>query len=188
MAGESAPYDYRNHYNTEREAEEEEEEREELKTRVNDLKNRIELRRMLSEYVSGALKPPIFYKDGIAAPEDFTQNDEVDTIEGIFDEQLPQPQNKRLVLPSQDNVVYANNYEEFPLKSLFREHQRPTVIEEDVEEYDPFDSRNNEPTVFHQRIFKENQPKVQSAVYTEGGLVYGPSATSTQHHKHRKSE
>ncbi|XP_031636575.1 uncharacterized protein LOC116349327 [Contarinia nasturtii] len=178
-----APYDYRNHYNTESDGKEE---REELRTRMVDLKNRIELRRMLSEYMSGALKPPIFYKDGIAAPDDFVQNDEVDAIESIFDER--QPQNKRLVLPSQDNTVYANNddtYEDFPLKSLFREHQRPNDIEENVREFEAFDHRTNDPTEYHRRLFKESRPKEQSAVYTEGGLVYGPSThiTSTHHRK-----
>lgn len=175
-----APYDYRNHY----EAQNDEEN---LQTRMNDLKNRIELRRMLSEYMSGSLKPPIFYKDGIAAPEDFDQDDEVEAIESMFKEQ--QPQIKRFHIPSHNNEVYqsideADNFDTFPLKSNFRENQRFTV--EDIEE--EFDPRNNDPNEYHRRLLKANRPKEQSAVYAEGGLVYGPSTygTSAQHQK-RKS-
>lgn len=191
IEGQNAPYDYRNHYDTQKQlAEEAEEEEEELRTRVNDLKNRIELRRMLSEYSTGSLKPPIFYKDGIAAPEDLGQNDEVEAVESIFEDQPPQ--NKRLVLSSQHNDVHhgideTEDFDEFPLKSLFREHQRPKYIVEDIGD-DAFDERNNDPNEYHRRLFKINRPKAeQSAVYTEGGLVYGPSAhaTLTQHRKRK---
>lgn len=140
---------------------------------------------MLSAYSAGSLKPPIFYKDGIAAPDDLGQNDEVEAIESIFEEQPPQ--NKRIFLPSQhDDFQHENDeidgYNDFPLKSLFREHQRPKYIVEDIGD-DAFDERNNDPNEYHRRLFKANRPKVeQSAVYTEGGLVYGPNthATSTQ--------
>lgn len=154
-------------------------------------KNRIELRRMLSAYSSGSLKPPIFYKDGIAAPQDenLGQNDEVEAIEEIFEEQPPQ--NKRLVLSSQHNNVHhsiddADDYNEFPLKSLFREHQHPKYIIENIG--DEFDMRNNDPNEYYRRLFKVNRPKEdQSAVYTEGGLVYGPTThvTSSQHRKRK---
>lgn len=160
---------------------------------MDDMKNRIELKRMLSEYMSGSLKPPIFYKDGIAAADDLRQNDEIDAIESIFEEQ--QPQSKRLVLPSQHNEIHqtideTENYDEFPLKSNFREHQRPVNIFEDVEDQGEFDSRVNDPRIndpneFHRRLFQTNRQKQQSPVYTEGGLVYGPSThvTGSQHRK-----
>lgn len=150
---------------------------------------------MLSAYSSGSLKPPIFYKDGIAAPEDESlgQNDEVEAIEEIFEEQPPQ--NKRLVLSSQHNDVHQHHnidetedYNEFPLKSLFREHQHPKYIIENIGD-DEFDQRNNEPNEYHRRLFKVNRPKDdQSAVYTEGGLVYGPTThvTSSQHRKRKQ--
>lgn len=154
---------------------------------MDDLKNRIELRRMLSEYMSGSLKPPIFYKDGIAAPDDvITQNDEVDAIESLFEP--PQPQAKRIVLPSRNNEIQqlSEDYENFPLTSLFREHQRENI--EDLAELDEFDPRNNDPNEYHYRkMLKSNRPKEQSAVYTEGGLVYGPSMhTSSSQHRKRK--
>lgn len=166
------------------------EKQEELRTRVNDLKNRIELRRMPSEYSTGALKPPIFYKDGIAAPENLGQNDEIEAVETFLEEEPPQ-QNKRIVLSSQHNGVHhgideTEDYNEFPLKSLFREHQRPKYIVEDIGD-DEFDYRNNDPNEYHRRLFKVNRPRIDesSGVYTEGGLVYGPSehVTSTQHRK-----
>lgn len=173
----NAPYDYRNHYETQNEENE-------LKTRMDDLKNRIELRRMLSEYMSGSLKPPIFYKDGIAAPEDFGRDGEVEAIESIFEDQ--EPQTKRLVLPSQSNDVYQaldENESALPF-SNFRENQR--YIVEDIDE--EFDPRNNDPNEYYRRLFKVNRPKEQSAVYTEGGLVYGPSThgTSAQHQKRER--
>lgn len=182
----SAPYDYRNHYVTQNEENE-------LKTRVDDLKNRIELRRMLSEYLSGSLKPPIFYKDGIAAPDDNDepQNDDVDAIESLFNEQ--QPQAKRIVLPSQNNDIYplSEDYENFPLKSLFREHQRQNIEDfAELDDLDEFDPRNNDPNEYHHRkMFKATRPKEQSAVYTEGGLVYGPSThvSSSQHRKRKQT-
>lgn len=178
----SAPYDYRNHYEGQKEEDE-------LKTRMNDLKNRIELRRMLSEYMSGSLKPPIFYKDGIAAADDITQNDEVDAIESLFEP--PQPQAKRIVLPSRNNEIQqlSEDYENFPLTSLFREHQRENIEDlAELGELDEFDPRNNDPNEYHYRkMLKSNRPKEQSAVYTEGGLVYGPSThgSSSQHRKRK---
>ncbi|XP_055304696.1 uncharacterized protein LOC129569644 [Sitodiplosis mosellana] len=178
-----APYDHRNHYETQ-------EEEKELKTRMDDLKNRIELRRMLSEYMSGSLKPPIFYKDGIAAPDDVAQNDDVDVIESLFED--PQPQAKRIVLPSQNNDIYplSEDYDNFPLTSLFREHQRENIEDlAELGELEEFDPRNNDPNEYHHRkILETNRPKEQSAVYTEGGLVYGPSThgSSSQHRKHNQ--
>lgn len=181
----SAPYDYRNHYETQNDEEE-------LRTRMDDFRNRIELRRMLSEYMSGSLKPPIFYKDGIADPDDFDQNDGVEAIDSLFDGPQPQPQAKRIVLPSQNNDVYplSEDYENYPLKSLFREHERENIEDlAGLDELNEFDPRNNDPNEYHYRkAFKENRPKEQSAVYTEGGLVYGPSThvSSSQHRKRKQ--
>lgn len=191
----NAPNDYRQHYEVEKQLKNDEEA---LRTRVNDLKNRIELRRMLSEYESGVLKPPIFYRDGIAEPEEVDQpkgndrnSDNVETDLDTFLEELPS-HDKRLVLSSQKNDFIPDivdeidtNYNEYPLKSLFREHQRPKYIIENIGN-DEFDNRNNDPNEYHRRLFKVNRPRVdESGVYTEGGLVYGPSehATSTQHRK-----
>lgn len=158
---------------------------------MDDLRNRIELRRMLSEYMSGSLKPPIFYKDGIADPDDLNQNDGVEAIESLFDGPQPQPQAKRIALPSKNNDVYplSEDYENNPLKSLFREHQRENIEDlAELDNYDEFDPRNNDPNEYHYRkVFKGIRPKEQSAVYTEGGLVYGPSThvSSTQHRKRK---
>jgi len=96
------------------------------------------------------LKPPIFYKDGIAAPDDVTQNDDVGAIESLFEE--PQPQAKRLVLPSKNNDIYplSEDYENIPLKSLFREHQRENIEDlAELDELDEFDPRNNDPQEYH---------------------------------------
>lgn len=179
----NAPYDYRQHYDTQND-------QDELQTRIDDMKNRIELRRMLSEYTSGSLKPPIFYKDGIAAPDDFNQNDAIEVVESILEEQ--KPQRKRLFLPSQQNQVQPSvdemdNYDEFPLKSLFREHQRPHYIVENLEVQDEFDPRNNDPNEYHRRLFKANRAKEQSPVYTEGGLVYAPGTHLTTTQRKRES-
>lgn len=190
----NAPYDYRQHYEVEKQLKNDEET---LRTRVNDLKNRIELRRMLSEYESGVLKPPIFYNDGIAEPEEIDQpkkdrrNHHGVETDMTFFEELPS-HDKRLVLSSQKNDFIPDvvdeidsSYNEYPLKSLFREHQRPKYIIENIGD-DEFDDRNNDPNEYHRRLFKVNRPRIdESGVYTEGGLVYGPSdhITSTQHRK-----
>lgn len=179
----NAPYDFRNHYETKTDENE-------VKQRMNDLKNRIELRRMFSEYMAGNLKPPIYYKDGIAAPDYSDQNDDVEAIESIFEQQ--QPQSKRIVLPSQNNENHHGfdeyeNYDEFPLGSLFREHQKPKYVADDDVDDDTFEPQNNDPNEYHRRLFKSNRPRDQAAVYTEGGLVYGPSThiTSTQARKRK---
>lgn len=192
----AAPNDYRQHYAVEKQLKNDEDT---LRTRVNDLKNRIELRRMLSEYEAGALKPPIFYNDGIAEADDIVQpkedgrnhrSDDVET-DFTFFEELPS-HDKRLVLSSQKNDFMPDivdeidsNYNEYPLKSLFREHQRPKYIVENIGD-DEFDDRNNDAKEYHRRLFKVNRPRIDaSGVYTEGGLVYEPSdhITSTQHRK-----
>lgn len=192
----NAPNDYRQHYQVEQQLKNDEET---LRTRVNDLKNRIELRRMLSEYESGALKPPIFYSDGIAEPEEADQpkgddrvSEDIESDLSFFDE-LPS-QDKRIVLSSQTNDFIPDivdeidtNYNEYPLKSLFREHQRPKYILENIGDNE-FDNRNNDPNEYHRTLFKVDRPRIdESAVYTEGGLVYGPSqhVTSTQHRKRK---
>lgn len=164
MEEENAPYDYRTHYTVDVESNDPE-----LEERIQDIKNRIELRRMLSEYISGDLKPPIFYKDEIVAPEDIRQIENVDEIESIYD----QPHNsKRIVLHSQPKEIESND--EFPLKSLFREHQRPNYVVRDFEN-DEHDRRNNDPAIFHRRLFKAGKGKDESGVYTEGGLVFAPN-------------
>lgn len=155
---------------------------------------------MFSAYASGDLKPPIFYNDRVvAAPEEFDEPKEHDqnhhNVETDFTlfEELPS-HDKRLVLSSQNNDVQpdiideADGYNDFPLKSIFREHQRPKYTVENIEN-DEFDNRNNDPQEYHRRLFKLNRPRIdESGVYTEGGLVYGPDAhiTST-HHRKRKT-
>lgn len=48
-----------------------------LENRIKDIRNRIELRRMLAEYESGHLKPPIYYTNGVvdADEEDYDDPD-----------------------------------------------------------------------------------------------------------------
>lgn len=43
---------------------------EEIENRIKDIKNRIELRKMLAEYESGQLKPPIYYQKNIFEDSD----------------------------------------------------------------------------------------------------------------------
>lgn len=158
------------------------------------MKNRIELRRMLSKYESGSLKPPIFYKDGIAAPDEVrgTNDDDIEAIESIFQQEAPQPHNKRLVLPSRQNEIHpsideTNDYDEFFPKSVFREHQRPKYIVDDIEDTEN-DPRTNDANEYHRKFIEKARPRDQSGVYTEGGWLFGPSAhiaTSSQHRKRK---
>lgn len=53
---------------------------EEIENRIKDIKNRIELRKMLAEYESGHLKPPIYYQKNI-----FDDNDDQDSAFTIDD-------------------------------------------------------------------------------------------------------
>lgn len=131
---------------------------------------------MLSEYVTGELKPPIFYKDDIVAPEDFRPIDDVEEIENIYE----RPHNsKRMHNQPKEN----ENVDEFPLKSVFREHQRPQYIIEDIEN-DAFDRRNNDPEIYHRRLFKVGKPRDEtSGGYTEGGLVLASNSFSAPQRK-----
>lgn len=145
---------------------------------------------MLSEYMSGALQPPIFYKDDIIAPNDFNENQQNDNdyIERILDQS--NNNNKRIVLPNQLNEKQKpdeyDNYDDFPLKSLFREHQRPKYIVENIDN-DEFDPRNNDANIYSQRLFKAEKPKYESGVYTEGGLLFSPSTFDSSNQREKST-
>lgn len=142
---------------------------------MQDMKNRIELRRMMSEYMSGALKPPIFYKDEIIAPDSFGPNGEIDEIDETIYE--PPSNSKRITIP----VQQKDDYDEIPLKSIFREHQRPNYIIENIE--DQFDPRNNDPNELRRRIFKAEK---EEPGYAEGGIIFEPNAFTSSNHRKRK--
>lgn len=154
-----------------------------MNERRHDLKNRIELRRMMSEYMSGALKPPIFYKDEIIAADNFGPNAEIEQIEETIYE--PPSSSKRFALPVQPSrkeiADDSLNYDDFPLKGIFREQQQPKYIIENIE--DQFDPRNNDPNELRRRIFKASKSDEEPG-YAEGGVIFEPNAfTSTNHRK-----
>lgn len=115
---------------------------EDLQTRVQDIKNRIELRKMLADYTAGDLKPPIYLKDDI-----------VEDNEDYFNEPLPEeryyPQAKR---------QESNHFREFSPQ------QNPQHTAS------AFVPQNNEIPFINYKASNGKAP--ESGVYTEGGLVY----------------
>lgn len=166
---ENIPNDYQTQY-----AVNVEKANEELNARMHDIENRIELRRMMSEYMSGALKPPIFYKDEIIAPENFGPNGKIEEIEETIYE--PPSNNKRFIPTVQKTYQETGNefenYDDFPLKSIFREHQRPKYVIENIE--DEFDPRNNDPNELRNRKLKVGNSEHEPG-YAEGGIIFEPN-------------
>lgn len=179
---ENTPHDYRTQY-----AIDVEKTNKELNARMHDIENRIELRRMMSEYMSGALKPPIFYKDEIIEPENFVPNGKIEEIEETIYE--PPSNNKRFIPSVQKTYQEAENafknYDDFPLKSIFREHQRPKYVVEDIEE--EFDRRNNNPNELHRRILKIEKTEDEPG-YAEGGVIFEPNIFTSSKLRKRKKQ
>lgn len=138
----------------------------EVQSRINDIKNRIELKKMFAEYEAGSLKPPVYFKGNVfdddeGLPEDtpfgddYTEpilrlgmkrtNAEVDTAE----DEVPEPQLK---------------------KTAFREKAR-----EDPGEY--VHLRQNHASFTDDNI--NELPSEGGGVYTEGGLVFVPSGDNS---------
>lgn len=65
----------------------------EMQNKQKDIKNRIELRKMLAEYESGILKPPIYHKNGKF--ESLTPNEDNFIYEDEPNEELLTPYDKR---------------------------------------------------------------------------------------------
>lgn len=131
-----------------------------IKTRAQDLKNRIELRRMLSEYTSGALKPPIFYQHDIIDVDSAYDNEPSVDQEPVF---LP----RQLPLDTQ-----RLNEKRFG-------HAASQFLGND-NEFGQLDRAINEPNNIPLRSIKSNKVSVESGVYTEGGLVLVPNSKAAQ--------
>lgn len=154
---------------------------------MHDIENRIELRRMMSEYMSGALKPPIFYKDEIIAPENFAPNGKIEEIEETI--YKPPSNNKRFIPSVQRTYQEAGNgfenYDDLPFKSLFREHQRPKYAIENIE--DEFDPRNNDPNELRRRIMQVGKFEDEPG-YAEGGIIFEPNILASSKIRKRKRQ
>lgn len=174
---ENAPFDYRAHYSVDIENA-----KQELNNRMNDMKNRIELRRMMSEYASGALKPPIFYKHEIIAPDNLGSNAEIDEIEEtIYREPL---NDKRMTLPTQEERRPSiNEFENYDDLKIFHNH-RPKYIIENINEQ--FVARDNEPNEMRQRFYKGIETKEEPG-YAEGGIIYEPNVYESSNKRNEPS-
>lgn len=134
-----------------------------LESRIQDVKNRIELRKMLAEYTAGALKPPIYLKDDIIDSDDAYYRDE------------PAPADESERYPLSNEKRQHNRPEldvlESPLNNLFREHKVPSKYPEAIDANSPFDRSSNDPS-----IIPPKKLPTEAGVYTEGGLVLVPDA------------
>lgn len=180
---ENTPNDYRTQY-----AVDVEKANEELNARMHDIENRIELKRMMSKYMSGELKPPIFYKDEIIAPENFGSNGKIEEIEETI--YGPPSNNNKRFIPSEQKTYQETenefeNYDDFPLRSIFREHQRPKYVIENIE--DEFDPRNNDPNEQHRRMLKVGRSEDEPG-YAEGGVIFEPNIFTSSKFRKRKRQ
>lgn len=163
---EYSPFDYRTHYNAEKQYEPP---AEVVRERQKNIKSRMEMHRLLGEYMSKALRPPTFYKDSIAEPndQDLFLNEQSEAIEEFAPLIRPlQPSEKRKILADIE-------IDEYP--SVFREHQQSKYIL-DGDQPGKVPSKN----ALHRRI--ETEPESESAlgiVYTEGGALFPPNTVVT---------
>lgn len=135
-----------------------------LENRVQDLKNRIELKRMLSEYTSGVLKPPIYYKDDIIDVDDLHYLNPIDARD--------EPIRKRIIPRIQE---IAGDADDLPLRNIFREHKLSKFDLENNRD-DELGRSNNDPRAIQLKYSKINKIPAESGVYTEGGLVLVPDS------------
>lgn len=156
-----------------------------MASRIQDVKNRIELRKMLAEYTAGALKPPIYLKDDIINSDDVYYQDEPISEDDrdkylVMTEKRQKAQNR-----PQSDVL------ESPLSSLFHENKVPAGINADG----ALDRSSNDASVNRFRPLKMSKIPNEAGVYTEGGLVV-PDTSDTNGceysllygHAHRKRD
>lgn len=156
----------------------------EFVNRMKDIKNRIELRRMLAQYEAGNLKPPIFYKDTGVDGNDYEEEPEqfVNENQNNHAEEYP-PYFKR----AQENQ-YAER--RLPKVSAFRElsHERiipkQAVKKNDAQQYSSEDTNELPVEPLKYKSSKgenSNEISPEAGVYTEGGLVFVPDSDTQGH-------
>lgn len=143
-----------------------------LESRIQDVKNRIELRKMLAEYTSGALKPPIYLKDDIIDGD----------VVYYRDEAVPSDENERYLLSTEKRQQHRPESDvlESPLNSLFRENKLPLTYPVANDANNDFDRSNNDPSAVQYKSAKLNKIPSEAGVYTEGGLVLVPEAHNSK--------
>lgn len=143
-----------------------------LENRIQDVKNRIELRKMLAEYTAGALKPPIYLKDDIIDGDDVYYRDEPAPIDER--ERYLLSTEKRQQKQSESDVL------ESPLNNLFRDNKLTSKYPMAIDANSESDRSNNDPSVVQYIPTKANKNPSETGVYTEGGLVLVPNGRSTK--------
>lgn len=143
-----------------------------MESRIQDVKNRIELRKMLAEYTAGALKPPIYLKDDIIDGDDVN----------YADEPVPGDENERYLLSTEkrQHKRPESDVLESPLNSLFRENKLPSRYPVAIDANDEFDRSNNDASSVQYKSAKTNKVPSETGVYTEGGLVLVPDASNAK--------
>lgn len=139
-----------------------------LESRIQDVKNRIELRKMLILATEGVLKPPIYLKDDIIDGDDVYYRDEP----------APRDENERYLLSTEKRQVKRPESDplESPLNSLFRENKLPQKYPVAIDPENEFDRRSNDPSAAQYKSINANKISPEAGVYTEGGLVLVPDA------------
>lgn len=143
-----------------------------LESRIQDVKNRIELRKMLAEYTAGALKPPIYLKDDIIDSNDVYYRNEP-TAQDERERYVIQNAKRQPIRPQSDVI-------ESPLNNLFREHKSHLKYPIAIDLNNPFDRSINDPSIVPHKSTKPNKILSEAGVYTEGGLVLVPDARNAQ--------
>lgn len=147
-----------------------------LESRIQDVKNRIELRKMLILATEGVLKPPIYLKDDIIDGDDVYYRDE----------SAPGHENERYLLSTekrQHERPESDEPVESPLNTLFRENKLPSKYSVAIVPNNEFDRRNNDPSAVQYKSINANKIPPEAGVYTEGGLVLVPDAHTAKEGK-----
>lgn len=141
-----------------------------LANRIKDIKNRIELRRMMAEYEAGNLKPPVYYRGPIDVgavdyPSDAAVNDMIDA-------------------PTMDDDEQQQYFRTNDKRTSFREIARHNHLP--GEDFDQTNELPLEPaaSIKSNHLVQSNEllaAPSEAGVYTEGGLVFVPDSDSKSH-------
>lgn len=167
---EYSPLDYRTHYNADQPYQPAADAVEE---RRKDIKERMEMHRLMAEYMSKPRRPPTLGRD-IIMP-----NDADYMLEEQSEPVLAYNPFDRPVERAEKRKIHADiEIDDYP--SVFREHQQAKyVLESDHSGRDDVPPKSS-----HRRI--SNRPET-FGVYTEGGMMFPPNTVVTANQQ-KKSE
>lgn len=171
MAEEYSPFDYRTHYNEDKPKPPSISDQ--VKTRQRIIKERMDMHRMMSDYMSKALPS---YKEPIPAP-----NDQDYILEGTADQDVDYDPFLLPLERSEKRKIHADiEIDDYP--SVFREHQKTRYATDG-------DDRGKIPKTSHHRMLSTDpESNERFGIYTEGGVLFPPPQSVVTANQQKKSE